>query len=247
MVDSVKDIINASLNMRTKFHEDVEFGLPQRLQGLRDHIDYSMIKDDDVSEFFQRFSDICSFLDYDLLNFIIKRCGTTKLKNQMEAYKKEVEDFCATTTIAELIEYWRPRFADHVIPIELTSCIIELNWDPATAYVIDLKIIQHKINRVCPHERAMAAFLVHKLKPGSVIIIWLVWSQFQPQIMGQLKEFFVYNPEFVKDHKILCCRIGEHILYTSDINKVCQYKKYLWSSMAYHKCGDGSQVNYCKS
>ena len=221
MVESIGVVINSNKSEITKFRDRVKHGLPQRLKGLKDHIDYSSIKDDDVSEFFWRFHDICSFLDYDLLSFIIKRCGTDELKTQMEEYIRGLEKFCEDVTIDELIKHWKPRFADDAIPTELASCVVKLDWDPTTTKVIELKKIQSKIRKVLPQELAMAAFVVYNIKLSSVTIIWLLWTKFLPQIKDNLKAFFENTSEALSDSKILYFSIDDAILYPPCVKKVC--------------------------
>ena len=220
MVESTGVVINSNKSEIPKFRDRVvKHGLTQRLKGLKDHIDYFSIKDDDVSDFFWNFHDLCNFLDCEFLSFIIKRCGTDELKSQMDEYIRSLEKFCKDVTIGELIKHWNPRFAD--IPPEISSCVCTFDWDPTTTKVIDLKKIQHKITKKLPQELAMAAFVVYDIKPSSVTIIWLLWTKFLPQIRESLETFFESTSEFLSDSKILYFSIDDAILYSSYVKKVC--------------------------
>ena len=198
-----------------------EYTLPHRLKGIREHVQYESITKEKFSKFFWSLEKMWNILDCDLLCFLVERYGKSELQNKCKTYKKNIEDFCAKTTISDLIRYWDPRFDKEKIPSELKSCVMKLSWDPKTKTVKDLREIQHKLEDALPQELARAAFCLVYLNPGSVIVLWLVWEEFLSQVMTSLKNLLHTQPEFITDNEITHFSLDETILFTSSGDKVC--------------------------
>ena len=200
-----------------------EYYLPQRLKGIRDHVKYECITKEQFSKFFRSLEKTWNILDCDLLCFLVKKYGKSELKRKCENYKRNIEVFCAETTISDLIKYWSPRFVKEKIPSELKSCVMELSWDPKSKRVKDLREIQHKLENALPQELAMAAFCLVYIKGGSVIVLWLVWEEFLSQVMTSLKNLLHTQPEFITDNEMTYFSLDETILFTSSSDKVSIY------------------------
>jgi len=200
----------------------IEYSLPQRLKGIRDYVKHEPITKEHFSKFFHSLERMWNILDCDLLCFMVERYGKLELQEKCEKYKRNVEHFCAETTISELIEYWNPRFADEKIPEELKSCVMELSWDPKTKKVKDLKVIQRKLEDALPQELAKAAYCLFYMSPGSIIVSWLVPEELISQVMTHVeKNLLQTQPEFITDNKITFFSLDETVLFTSSSNKVC--------------------------
>ena len=199
-----------------------EYFLPQRLKGIRDHLQYECITKAEFSKFFRSLEKMWNILDCGLLCFMVKRYGKSELKKKCENYKSNIEVFCAETTISDLIKHWRPRFDEEKIPNELKTCVMKLSWDPKTKKVKDLREIQHKLEDALPQELAMAAFCLFYMNPGSVIVLWLVREEFLSQVMTSLKNFLNSQPKFITDNEITYFSLDETILFPSSSHKVCK-------------------------
>jgi len=198
----------------------IEYALPHRLKGIRNYIQHKPITKEQFSEFFKSLERMWNILDCDLLFFMVKKYGKAELKEDCKRYKRNVELFCAETTISDLMENWNPRFVNEKIPIELKSCVMELSWDPQTKKVNDLREIQNKLEDALPQELAMAAFCLFYMCPGSVIVMWLVWEDCLSQVMTSLKNFLQIQPEFITDNEITFLSLDETILFTTSSDKV---------------------------
>ena len=199
-----------------------EYYLPQRLKGVRDHVQYEYITKEEFYKIFRSLEKMWNILDCDLLCFMVKKYGKTELKNKCEKYKGTIEVFCAETTISDLIKHWNPRFVKEKIPSEFKSCIVELSWDPKTKKVKDLREIQHKLEDALPQELAKAAFYLIYTNPGSVIVLWLVREEFLSQVMTSLKNVLNFQPKFITDNEITYFSLDETILFPSSSHKVCK-------------------------
>ena len=142
----------------------IQYQLPQRLKGIRKYISLESITMEKFSNFFEELNYLWDFLDIDLLRSIIIFYKNKDLNNKLEIYEKNLEKFCAETTIQELIQHWMPRFDVNEIPDKLKLCVTELSWDPSTTKVKDLNRIQQRLKDSLPQELAMAAFYICEVR-----------------------------------------------------------------------------------
>lgn len=217
----VKDNVQCDPTKISELPVIIEFGLPQRLKGIKNYINHMPITRENFSEFFSKLESMWDFLDYDLLGCIIFAYENDELIEKLEEYELEVEKFITETTIYELLICWKPRYAHGDIPNELISCVTELSWDPKINKVKELKVIQHKLRNSLPQELAKTAFYIGTLKPGSVTVLWLVWMDYLPQVMTSLRNLLLTQPEFITDNQISYLSLDNVILYSSYNNKVC--------------------------
>ena len=229
LVKGVKEEIMHDPVKISQLPDIFEYTLPHRLKGIRDHVQYEGITKEHFSKFFRCLEKMWNILDSDLLCFMVKRYGKSELQKRCENYERNIEDFCAETTISDLIRHWKPRFAKEKIPKELKTCVMELSWDPKTKKVKDLKKIQHILEDALPQELAMAAFCLFHMKDGSVIVLWLVWEEFLSHVMTSLKNLLHTKPEFITNNEITYFSLDEDILFNSSSENVCCKKNYLIS------------------
>ena len=215
LVKGLKEDLLYNEEKISKLRDIIEYKLPQRLKGIRDHIRLNSITIENFSNFFKELEDLWDFLDFDLLRCIIMAYKNEDLKSNVKIYEKNLEKFCAETTIQELIEHWMPRFIEDEIPENLKSCVTELAWDPNTRKVKDLKKIQKKLKKSLPQELAMAAFYICDIKCCCVKVVWLVWTDFVSQIKDKMRKVFQGNPGFIAENQILCFTLDNEVLYSS--------------------------------
>ena len=225
LVKGVKEEIMHDPVKISQLPDIFEYTLPHRLKGIRDHVQYEGVTKEHFSKFFRCLEKMWNILDSDLLCFMVKRYGKSELQKKCENYERNIADFCAETTISDLIRYWNPRFAKEKIPNELKTCVMELSWDPKTKKVKDLKEIQHKLEDALPQELAMAAFCLFYMNTSSVIVLWLVREEFLSQVMTSLNNLLRTQPEFVTDNEIIHFSLDETMLFSSSSEKVCFKKK----------------------
>ena len=220
LVKGVKEEILHDPNKISELPDIIEYALPHRLQGLKDHIQYESITMETFNKYFRKIERMWNILDYELLFFIVKIYGKQELKKKCETYKNNIELFCSETTISNLIKNWSPRFPYDMIPSELKSCVMELSWDPNTKKVKDLKEVQHKLEDALPQELARAAFWLVYINSGSVLVLWLVWEEDLSQVMTSLKNLLHTQQEFITDNKITYLSLDDTVLFTSSSDKV---------------------------
>ena len=220
LVKGVREDLLFNEERISKLRDIIQYKLPQRLKGIRKYISLESITLENVSIFFENMENLWDFLDFDLLRCIIIFYKNENLNNKLEIYEKNLEIFCAETTIQELIKHWMPRFDINEIPDKLKLCVTELSWDPSTTKVKDLRGIQEKLKDSLPQELAMAAFYICKIECSSVKIVWLVWTNVVSQIKEKMRKLFKHNPDFVTKNQISCFTLDKEILYSSYNDKV---------------------------
>ena len=206
----------------SELRDIIEYKLPQRIKGIRKYISLESITVENFSNFFKDLECLWDFLDFDLLRCMIILYKNKELNSKLERYEKNIEKFCAETTIQELIENWMPRFDEDEIPEKLKLCVTELSWDPNTRKVKDLKRIQKKLKESLPQELAMAAFYICEVNCSSVKIVWLVWTNVVSQIKEKMRKLFQDNPDFITENQISCFTLDKDILYSCYYDKVRQ-------------------------
>ena len=220
LVKRVKEDLLNNVKKISKLRDIIEYKLPLRLKGIRDHIRLDSITIENFSNFFKELEDLWDFLDFDLLRCIIMAYKNEDLIINVNIYAKNLENFCAETTIQELIEHWMPRFVEDDIPEKLKLCVTELEWDPTTRKVKDLKKIQKKLKKSLPQELAMAAFYMYDIKCCCVKVVWLVSTDFVSQIKDEMRKVFQDNPGFIAKNQISCFTLDKEVLYSSYNDKV---------------------------
>ena len=59
-----------------------------------------------VARVFLQFSPLFAFIDYDLLDHLIRTFGSTELKSETALYIEDVKLFMRETTVGDLIDHW---------------------------------------------------------------------------------------------------------------------------------------------
>ncbi len=226
--DTKKEILQDEEKIR-ELPDIIEYGLPLRLKGLRNFVTHTSLTRDNFNVFFEGLERMWSFIDYDLLQTIIYGFENEELIERVEAYVIEVETFCAETTIYDFIQCWKPRYENKDIPEELVTCVTELSIDHQNNTVKELKKIQQKLKNSFPQELAMAAFYICSMRPGSLIVSWLVWADCFPYVMDKLQHVLQSRSEIITDIDLSYISLDNVILYSSyndqvTVCVVCKFK-----------------------
>ena len=226
LVNGIKEDLRFDKLKLSVLPDILQYKLPQHLKGIRDHISYKSITEENFTEFFNDLEDLWNFLDYDLEKCIIMAYENPKLVDKLGIYEKNIEKFCTETTVSELIKYWKPRFDENKIPTEFITCVTVLSLDPNTCLVKALKDIQKKLRHFLPQKLAMTAFYINDIKHSSIRVVWLVCTDFSSTIMDAMMKFFHADqkfhgdPDFVTENKLLVFSLDKKVLYSTYNDKV---------------------------
>lgn len=220
LVNAFKKQLLHDTQKMLKLPDVLEFQLPQRLEGLRDFIKCKPFEEEEFSDFFRQLEYMWDILDYDLLNCLIMAYDIEELIEQLESYEEKIEKFCDEITISELIKYWKPRFTEETIPKEIKECVTELQIDPYTCKVSQLKDIQMELRKSLPRELAKAAFYICNIKHSSVKVVWWISANCKSEIVDKFRKLFQSNPQFITCNKISVFSVDDVVLYSSYNDKV---------------------------
>lgn len=174
---------------------------------------------------------LTTFLDYKLLEHLISKLGTVKLKQDMACYVEDVSKFKHETTVAELMDHWDGIEDQSLNYTELKMCFGE---DPVTCTLEKLDRYRKKFcSRYKLSELVM--ILIH-LKPGSFVAVWRI-----PTLLGnELTESMPKHPKdmFCDEEDVLSLSLAGKQVYpvTSDEHSGCsgEVKNHACMNNYYH-------------
>lgn len=158
-----------------------------------------------------------SFLDFNLLERLVKQYGTCEMKASMKQYSNWVVDFRQRTTVSRLMDIWGELWAEPNQPEEYEKCkqmIVDLNIKAAECTLQELERLQkhscHKLLKGIPLSEA--ALVLFKLKSGCICLTWLVWTDVVQNIREALIRC-VLDGEYFKENNIITLKLdGEHFM-----------------------------------
>ena len=146
----------------------------------------------DIEEIFDILDPYWNYVDYAFLEFIIKEFGTSKLKEEMEKYIAELEQFEKRTTVQD---FNLATLEKRSIPNSFTSLTLKLFKDPAKCTLYE--VCQLKIDVV--NRSTLNGFTVYfeKVICNSVEIV----LAFPPEAHTELLE--VFDADFIATNNIV--------------------------------------------
>jgi hypothetical protein len=130
----IQDILHALTSLPTKLRNEYQKLILDKLPTLR--------SENSISELFLHLNPLFSFIDYSLLEYIIKVFGSTSLKDRMKCYCHEVRNFMSQTTVQQLIDYW-PHETE--IAPNISKMIATIARDPRTCTLVELDAIRRHV------------------------------------------------------------------------------------------------------
>lgn len=157
-----------------------------------------------------------SFLDFNLLERIVKQYGTCEIKTTMKKYANWVEDFRQRTTVSRVMDLWSELWGKPNQPEEYEKCkqmIVDLNIKAAECTLEKLERLR---KRSCQLLKGIplseAALVLFELKPGSLHLTWLVWTDVVQDFKKALIQC-VNDGEYFKENNIIILELdGEHFM-----------------------------------
>ena len=144
------------------------------------------------TDLWARLGNYWDFLNFDLLEHIINKFGSARLKHKMKSYKRDLQSFRKSTRLCDFISCWPVR-GQTPPETELREFVAKVghHWDNCT--LEDLE----KLKGVITHKFFLPEFVLRlrELKEGCITIIWLIPVPFvkvlQEAIESTNSEFFL--------------------------------------------------------
>ena len=131
-----------------------------------------------ISGMFLRLNPLFSFIDYDLLEHLIRKFGSQNLQQGATSYATNIEVFMRQTTVAQLMDCW-PGLEE--LPANFSQIRVKFNNNPAQ---YTLKRLNKFRKKFCSHIRlSHFILLLIRVEPGSFYAIWHIPSVLIPDLM----------------------------------------------------------------
>ena len=154
---------------------------------------------------------LTSFLDYNLLQHLISKFGSSQLKQDMPEYVVAVNKFKRETTVAELMDHWDGIEDDSM---NFTELQVRFGEDPTKCTLERLDRFRKKFcSRYKLSELVMV--LIH-LKPGSFIAFWRIPTV----LVGEVTESVSQRDDpFYDEEKILSISVAGKQIFSVSLDE----------------------------
>ena len=159
-----------------------------------------------ISELFLHLNPLFTFIDYHLLEYIIKVFGSNSLKIKMQSYSHEISSFLKQTTIQQLIDYWPCQEEEDPKVYEI---IAKIDKDAKSCTLHELNTLRRKI---CVSVRLsdIISAAVSIRNSTSFIISWSLPSVLASHVITSLNEI---EEDFFESEKIESLFVGDVKVY----------------------------------
>ena len=159
-----------------------------------DQYTLSLLNESSVSQIFTILSrtGAINFLNYRLLQMVVKKFGDQNLKDQVEKYGEEVNQFMKETKFTDFYRIWSGQAAHGSVPnYQLLVVKLDRKWPGATLSMIA------NMEKFLSGEFQLNAFVFRfaQANPGCVSLVWLIPASAAQLIKEAMK---TKQPDFKK-------------------------------------------------
>ena len=174
----------------------------------------------------RKLSEYWNFMNYTLLENLIRNIGDHSLKQNMKSYLSSLESFRRNTRLCDFAKHC-PVVESRPSEADLKEFVLHLKLDWETCTLEQLEELKGHIIRkfLLPS----FALILKKVSHGSLIVTWLLPAQIASTLVQDLEN--TDNKGFFKEYKIECMTIdGKEYKYSS-IPKYAAFLKDTYSTM----------------
>ena len=189
-------------------------------------IENELEKESTINSIWMKLSKYWNFMNYTLLENLIRNIGDRSLKQSMKSYLSSLETFRHNTRLCDFAEHC-PAVESRPSEADLKEFVLHLKLDWETCTLEQLEELKGHIIRkfLLPS----FALILKKVSHGSLIVTWLLPAQIASTLVQDLEN--TDNKGFFKEHKIECMTIdGKEYKYSS-IPKYAAFLKDTYSTM----------------
>ena len=198
---SVKEILNQLTRLPLSLRREYESSIVKRIPSMR--------SETQVDELFIHLNPLTSFIDYGLIEYIIKKFGSDALKRDMRSYCSEMIMFMKETTIKQLIDHLpgqieiSPKFSliEAKIGQNASECTLEQLNTIRKRYCSEIKLSE------------IIFHLVAVADSNSFIIRWLIPSALVSDIMKSARNI---SQSFYQEYEIISLTLDGMWLFLSE-------------------------------
>lgn len=158
-----------------------------------------------------------SFLDFTVLELIVKRYGSTELQDTMKEYSSKIKDFRKRTIVSRLMQIWtdpmdmpkeceRYKTLIHNLKIKAHTCTLEK--------LEGLRICScDKLLRGTPLSRA--ALVLFCMEHGCLSVTWIVQAHLVQKMRETLVQCII-DGEYFKENDIISLELDRELFTTME-------------------------------
>ena len=166
-----------------------------------DKVIFSDKNAESVKDVWRKLSDYWDFLNYTLLEHLIKKYGDRNLLAAMRAYKKRLEMFRCQTRLCDFAEHFkdiRKGVLQEKKDLLKKFVVVKLERNWKNCSLQDLENWKECLT----HKLLLPSFItiLEDISQGSVSITWAIPAMFTPSLVEKLKTL---DENFCKEHKIM--------------------------------------------
>ncbi len=178
----------------------------------------------EINEFLGRFNfNLWNFLDYEMLEYLIKKCKVHHMAQEIERYAAKIDDFKRTTLVIPFIKCWDGHkletIPDYLAELEV-KCDIKEDITKFTLSRLD--VLRHYILKKCvPLLSHFASVLYyHKISEGCICVSWLFPERFSLSLKNRIQDISL----ILAQYHVVWVKINEECIYLQEsISKLCKY------------------------
>ena len=174
------------------------------------------------TNFYDLWCKLCNywnFLNFNLLEHVINKFGSSDLKHQMKSYTCDLQKFRSATRLCDFVDCW-PVTGETPPTSDLQTFVVKMNliWERCT--LEDLETFKGVIT----HKLFLPDFVLRleKIKKGSITVMWFLPAPFvKPSLMAIRRT----SIEFFLEQKIETISINGYDCFPSPITGVSGHLK----------------------
>ena len=176
-------------------------------------------KSESIDEVFMHLNLYWNFIDYHLMEHVIKQHGTGDLKAKMEEYVQDLAGFKSTTTIGQICGLARGWCSRPDLPQHFALLSTKFNKDPSEYTLKELEQFRVSFCREFSLSESTGMFsefmvMFAGAKEGSLVIFWHIPASLVPDLTAAILSH-PHSNSFFEQQSLLLLEIDGKCLYHS--------------------------------
>lgn len=196
-----KQIKKHLMALPLKLKRDVAYMVGQNLPDIRQKVDLDRL-------FVYLDATIWNFIDYTLLEHIIREFGSMELRRDMDRYVADITLFSKQTTVSQLIQYWPGRKDTPPKYCELT---FKIDKDPDRCTLEELNVLRKELQKQFLPPLSECALLLCSCRNGSIVVKWFIAIDLVPVLISEIQK--TEKSAFFEDNSIESIQVRDIVVY----------------------------------
>ena len=196
----------------TRYIFSLPLGVNREVSGVVSPNASGIGRKEDIHQLFEYLNRcLWNFIDYNLLEYIVSKVGSSDLKHSMAQYVKDISEFRQNITVSDLIECWKGR---KECPENFCQVQIKVDMHPTECTLEHLNSLRISLCERYLPPLSEYALIHYKFEGGCILLTWLISTELALVLMKRLNSseeccmFFLSN-------NITTFSVGEMKLYSN--------------------------------